>query len=131
VAIARSCGVAAWLAASPISGCDARSAGSAACQRDVRAEARPAAVDDDLAEPRELADADEPARRLEPLLEAIEQIDAAGERHRAGLGERGDRVVDGFGLDPLEALHDFLVFSAASTVRGVIGSSRMRTPIAL
>jgi hypothetical protein len=101
-------------------------------ERDVRADLRAAGPDLDLVEPGELAEADEAARALDALLEPIEQIDAAGERHRAGRAERRHRVGDGLGLDPFEALHDRFPFrSAASTARGVIGSSRMRTPIAL
>jgi hypothetical protein len=101
-------------------------------ERDVRADPRRAAVDLERVEAGQLAEADEAARLLEALLQPVEQIDAARERHRARLAERRDGVGDGLGLDPFEALHGRLPFrSAASTVRGVIGSSRTRTPIAL
>ena len=125
--------MAAWPAASPMIGCDLRSAGSAASRASVTLAPSfaPAAVTSIAPEPA-AAQADQAARALEPLLQAIEEIDATGERHRAGLAQGRDGIGDGLGLDPFEVLHDRVPFrSAASTVRGVIGSSRIRTPIAL
>ena len=51
------------------------------------------------------------------------------------FGQQRDGLLHGLGIDPLEALHDVSPMSqarsAASTLAGVIGSVRMRLPVAL
>ncbi len=92
------------------------------------------------------AKAHDAARREEPFLHEAQHVDAARLHDRGAVGRPQHRLRDGgrpgFQLadagdrDRFERLHarlrrDATRPSAASTVAGVIGSSRMRTPIAL
>src|SRR5438552_907488 len=90
----------------------------------------------DAVEPADGAQVDDALGRLEPLFQAVDQVDAARLDHDAGA-ELRDRFLEAGGIRPLEGPHRFASLtpfslpSAASTAAGFIGSSRTRTPMAL
>src|SRR6185312_8063823 len=89
----------------------------------------------DAVEPGDAVQVDHALGLVEPLLHAIDEIDAAGLDHDAVM-ELRDGIVEALRLHPLERFHLRASFpsslpSAASTTAGFIGSVRMRTPMAL
>src|SRR5690606_40401243 len=81
--------------------------------------------------------ADDAVGRGDVVLHQPDEVHAAGERHRtAALGvERGDRLLHRRGIHVSERLHCVppvrAASSATSTLRGVMGRLRTRTPVAL
>lgn len=90
--------------------------------------------DGDAVEAIDVADVDELGRRDDAFLHEIEQIDAACLDHGT-LGELPESFIDGVAIDERELVHACIssgsLPSAVSTLAGVMGSRRMRTPVAL
>ena len=109
-------------------------------ERDQCAEHQSAVVDGDIVEPRNRSEIDDPRRPHDAFLHQVDQIDTACLRNdrvrRARCRHQRGRLLDRRGVYPFERLHvETLVKdyspSAASTFAGVIGSVRIRLPVAL
>ncbi len=102
-----------------------------------RADAQAAVGDGrDLAHPGDGLQVDHARRLDEPLLHVVQEVDAARLEHAARrVREQGAGLGDGGGSGQLEAPHGqalpFASARAARTRSGVMGSSRMRAPVAL